>query len=508
MPLNIALRPHQERAIDLLRQSMRTGHRRPILQAPCGFGKTLVAAFVVDSMRSRGMTVAFGCPGIGLIDQTVERFAQYGIPMDDMGVIQANHPLTRGYAPIQICTAQTLARRTLPLVDALIVDEAHIRHQAYEDWLDLPEIDRRPKWVIGLSATPWAKGLGLVYDDLLKPTSTAELIEQGYLSPFKVYAPSIPDLSGVKTLAGDYNEGQLGKVMSGPKLVADVIDTWLRMGRSIGKTLCFAVNREHAKLLHDRFEDVGVRTAYVDAFTPREERDEIGRRLGAGEIEVVCNIGCLTTGIDWDVRCLILARPTKSEILFVQIIGRALRTADGKDHALILDHTGTHHQLGMVTDIDHDELDMGRKETRAERELKDETPKPRECHACGCLVPPLSNECPACGTARKPISPIEEVEGELVELGNGKRAKVGKVIDVLRAMPRQEIYSGLIWIAHLKGRSEKWAAHGYREIYGTWPNRQLPESREPDPLLRSWVKSRDIAYAKAKRREQELSGGI
>jgi DNA repair protein RadD len=181
-------------------------------------------------------------------------------------------------------------------------------------------------------------GLGKLYDDLLIPTTTAELIAKGFLSPFKVYAPSHPDLRGVKTVAGDYHEGQLSTVMSEAKLTADIVKTWLEKGED-RPTLAFCVDFAHARKLRDQFEAAGVSCGYVDAFTSRLERNEIAEKFRARLYQVVCSVGTLTTGIDWDVRCIILARPTKSEIRYVQIIGRGLRTALGKTECLILDHS-------------------------------------------------------------------------------------------------------------------------------------------------------------------------
>ena len=122
------------------------------------------------------------------------------------------------------------------------------------DWNNVP--------FIGLSATPWTKGLGKHYDDLIQVTTTAELIERGYLSPFRVYGPSKPDLSKCRTVAGDYNEQDLSAIMDEPKLVADVVETWCK-NWGADKTLCFAVDRAHARHLAERFESVGISTGYV-----------------------------------------------------------------------------------------------------------------------------------------------------------------------------------------------------------------------------------------------------
>lgn len=332
-----ALRPHQVNAMALLRESLVAGKRRPVLQMSTGAGKTVIAAHIIAGARSKGKRIAFCVPALSLVDQSFSRFAENGIDPADMGVMQGDHAWSRPHAPIQICSAQTLDRRGVPDVDVAVIDEAHVKFRVYEDWItgrkhEGPE-PYKPPVFIGLSATPWTKGLGKLYDDLIRPTSLQELIDAGYLSPFRVYAPSHPDLEGVKIRNGDYAEEELAQRMDQPQLVADVVNTWLTKGKG-RPTLCFATGRAHAKNLRDRFEEAGVRVAYVDANTPREEREEIGRKLGTSEIEVVCNIGCLTTGVDWSVECIILARPTKSASLFVQIIGRGLRTAPGKDHCI------------------------------------------------------------------------------------------------------------------------------------------------------------------------------
>ncbi len=484
------LRPHQQRAIDGLRQSLMAGHRRPILQAPTGAGKTVIAAHIVAGARAKHKRVCFCVPALGLIDQTFERFVENGIDAAEMGVIQGDHPWRKPGAPIQIATAQTLARRTLPDTDIVVIDEAHIRHSIYETWMATPAYEKTP--FIGLTATPWAKGLGRLFDDLIKPTSLSELIELGHLSKFRVFAPSHPDLTGVRTVAGDYHEGDLAERMNTEALVADVVQTWLVRGQD-QPTLCFAINRMHAQALHDRFAEAGVAVAYIDANTPREERDRIGKQLAAGAVKVVCNIGTLTTGIDWDVRCLILARPTKSESLFVQIIGRALRTADGKDHAIILDHSDTHLRLGMVTDIDHDELDSGRKEAKSEAKKKD-LPLPKECASCACLIPARMRECPNCGAEQK-LPQFSEADGDLVEIG-GARQPAGSVTDAIRKLGKQNVYSQLVMIMEDRGRSKGWVSHTYKDIFGVWPKSLGHWPMDPSPLVRSFVRHKDIAYAK------------
>lgn len=324
------LREHQTKAIGLLRDALRRGAKRPMLQLPTGAGKTRIASEVINLARAKGNRVIFTVPAISLVDQTAREFYAEGIR--DVGVMQANHPMTDASKPVQIASIQTLQRRSIPEAGLVIVDEAHKVFDFVGDWM------ARDEWLgvpfIGLSATPWTKGLGRLYDALIVGSTTAELIEAGYLSPFKVFAPSHPDLKGVRTVAGDFHEGDLAKVMN--PLIGDVVTTWLERGEG-RPTLCFAVDRKHASLLQEQFEGAGVACGYVDKDTDLLERERIRKRFAAGDLKVVCNVGVLTTGVDWDVRCIILARPTKSEILFTQIIGRGLRTADGKADCLARD---------------------------------------------------------------------------------------------------------------------------------------------------------------------------
>lgn len=481
------LHPHQADALDQLRCSLRAGSRRPVLQAPTGFGKTVVAAHIVHGVRQRGKRIAFCVPTLGLVDQTFERFVANGIPAGDMGVIQADHPWRRPAAPVQIATAQTLNRRTFPEVDVVVVDECHVRFDVYERWMQAcPQVT-----FVGLSATPWSKGLGQQYDDLIQSISLADLIERGYLSPFRVFAPSKPDLKGVRTVAGDYHEGDLAERCNKAELVADIVKTWL--DKAEGRpTLCFATGRDHARALHDRFEAHGVPVAYVDANTPRDEREEIGRQLGTGAIKVACNIGTLTTGIDWDVRCLILARPTKSKILYCQIIGRALRTADGKVDALILDHSDTTERLGFVTDIHVDELDDGTKPKQAEAVAK-EAPLPRCCPSCAALMPAASKTCSECGHGFVKPAIMGEAQGELVEVAPRKRDTVK---EGLVKQGKQSIYSQLLDIRQSRGRKPGWVANTYRDIFGVWP-RGLMDAPIPASMeLVSYCRHKDIRFAK------------
>jgi DNA repair protein RadD len=477
--MGASLRPRQIQLLDELDRALKAGCRRIMVQAPTGFGKTLVAAAIAKNEMNFGRRAIFTVPALSLIDQTVERFYAHGVR--DIGVIQANHLLTNYARLIQVASVQTLQRRHIPDASTVVIDEAHRWFDFYGNWMKNPAWSNVP--FVGLSATPWTRGLGKYFDKLIIASTTEELISEGYLSKFSVFAPSSPDLTKVRTVAGDYHDGDLSEVMDKSALIT----------RGKGRpTLCFAVDRVHAKHLQQKFIDRGVSAEYIDAYTEATERAAIAKRFHAGEVEVVCNVGCLTTGIDWDVRCIILARPTKSEMLFVQMIGRGLRTADGKDDCLILDHSDTHLRLGFVTDIHHEKLDDGRERQKAEPKSKEALPK--KCGKCSFLKPPKMLICPACGFKPEPKCQVVSNPGELVEFSARGVKKQTKSADKIA------FYRELKWIAQQRGYKSGWTAHKFKGRFGDWPNGLDHWSPvPPSQNTLGWIRSQQIAFAKGAR---------
>jgi DNA repair protein RadD len=481
--MSAMLRPQQTHLLDEIDRAIGGGYLHVMAQLPTGGGKTKVAATKTIQMREDGKRVLFIVPALELIDQTVERFYAEGIR--DIGVIQADHELTNWARPVQIASVQTLMRRTLPPTDLVFIDEAHHLFDVYGEWFasawkNIP--------VIGLSATPWTRGLGKYYEKLIIGSTTQNLVDAGYLSESRVFAPSSPDLTKVRTIAGDYHEGDLSKEMDKSALVADVITTWIERAEN-RPTLCFAVDRTHAKHLQQRFIECGIAAEYIDCYTTKLDRKAIAKRFHAGEVDVVCNVGVLTTGIDWDVRCIILARPTKSEMLFVQMIGRGLRTADGKDDCLILDHSDNHLRLGFVTDLHHDQLDDGRERQKAQPKAKEALPK--KCGKCSFLKPAKVLVCPACGFKPEPKCDVVNKEGELVEFSAHGVRKQTKT-------DRLGFYRELKHFANASGYKSGWVAHKYKEKFGHWPkglDHWPPMPPSPETL--GWIRSRQIAFAKA-----------
>jgi DNA repair protein RadD len=326
--------------------------------------------------------------------------------------------------------------------------------------------------------------MGLRWHDLVIPVTIGDLIGQGFLSQFSAYAPDVPDLSRVKTVAGDYAEAALQEIMGESKLVGSVVETWLRRGED-RPTLCFAVNRAHAAQLQAQFSRQGVAAGYVDANTDIVERQVINQQFRDGELRVICSVRTMTTGVDLPVSCIIDAAPTRSEMLHVQKIGRGLRVNPGTEDCLILDHAGNSLRLGLVTDISHPALDRTEKgEKQAAKPKAEKLPKP--CPACETLH--LGAVCPACGHEKKPASGITEAAGDLVEVtGRVRKVTLGE---------KQAFWSMTKHLQMERGWSDGRAAHFYRERFGVWPRGLMDAPRAPDRAFWGYEKSRRIAYAK------------
>jgi superfamily II DNA or RNA helicase len=495
------LRDYQQTAIDSVRTEIISGHK-PVLSAPTGSGKTLIASEIFALAREKNKRVVFVVPFLSLINQTWRAFERAGMDARDMSIIQGDHQLTNYSKPIQIASAQTLERRPkLPEADMVIFDECHINRKIYQRWMnEAPHIT-----FIGLSATPWANGMGDLWSKMIVVSTLAELIEQKHLSPFKYYAPAQPDLSKARVRMGDYVESDLEKIMVDATLIADIVNTWREKANG-RPTFCFCVNRKHAQEVQAQFLRAGIPAGYVDAYTKVEERENLVAQLKTGHLSVICNIGTMTTGVDAPfVSCIIMARPTKSEMLFIQIVGRGLRQdpESGKTDCLILDHSNTALNLGRPDEIHYDGFASAKAATAAEKRKQEKNKKkPRLCPCCQFVLLPKESDCPSCGYQfPPPVSNVAVHEGALAELG--RKGKVGKY----ERDDKQAWYSGLLWIAKDRGYNKGWVAHKYKEAFGVWPKGLDERPEFPDATIFNWVKSRNIAWAKVQNKIRQ-SGGL
>jgi len=484
------LRQYQLNAIQLVRIALTKIGRHIIMVAPCGAGKTEIAAKIIQNVLSSGKKVIFMVDRIVLAEQASARFDKYEIPH---GILQGQNERYDPEKPCQIVSAQTLIRRKIPDdIDVIIVDEAHVRSAA----VDKLKAYNPDAFYIGLTATPFAKGMAKFWHGVVVAVTTSELTDNGYLVPTVVYAAPKPELGKVKVVAGEYQNKSLAEETDKPKLTADIVSTWKKRGED-RQTLVFAVNRAHAKHIEIAFNDAGVVAESIDCYTKDEERQVIIDRFNACEIRVLVSVMVLTVGFDSPVAsCAILACATKSKIKHLQSIGRVLRLYDGKKDAIILDHGGNTERLGFATD-DHDYvLDDGKPKKKQEsREAKEKLPK--ACPSCDYIKPAGVHKCPACGFAPERIYSPDFEDGELVEIKKAKKARKEYSVE-----EKQKFLGGLNMHAKEKGyRKGKgcwgWALKQYEHKFGCSPSSKIQWGYvcEKNDDVKKWIQHMAIAHA-------------
>lgn len=468
-------REYQSDAINRLQQKAREGKRRLILQAETGSGKTVMAARMIERSLDLGKRVLFIAPQRQLVYQCSEKLYDAGIYKH--GIIMREEEFTP--APVQVASRDTLyarairsKRMTLPPADVVYVDECHVANKMLEKILAAyPDAFK-----IGLTATPAkgdGSGMGDWYDDMVQAIPNSDLIKLGYKVPSRVFAPTMPDLKGVpKNADGDYRPEPLGKRMMETVLVGDVVENWIRLSER-RRTIVFCASVAHAIFVRDKFRRAGVAAEYVEGGTETEDRQRIFKGLKDGTIEVLVNCMVTTFGFDapW-VSCLVFLRPTKSFVLYRQMIGRGGRPCPtlGKTDCLMIDHAGLVYEHGMPDDDIEWELSPSTRVQEKRKRDREGSPdkEPIVCPKCFAAFSGR-NRCPNCGNAlEKKGKHLETKRGELVEVGRtGQRRDFPKE-------EKQRYWRYCLGVCAAKGRKAGAAAHMYRQRFGIWPRMLTP----------------------------------
>lgn len=499
------LREHQHKAIYGLRQDWKK-YRSHLINAPCGFGKTAVAAYLCNSFAKAGLKTVFAAPYVTLVDQTYEKFIEYG--MDAPSVIWQRDPRYSPSAMIHIASADTLIARDEAIPEGtrvFIWDECDLRRvRLLEELKNRPEIK-----VIGLTATPYAPWLGQHYENFIKPCTTNELIDNGWLTPFHIKHPnlgeSIERMSHVKErVTGgekDYAIGEAAEAMMGVKIVGDILGIWMESGEN-RPTIGFAINKDSANAYTREFLKAGVSAAVIVDNTPKEERERVYKDFRAGIVKVIWNVGVLGAGFDADVRCIIWARPTKSERVWVQGVLRGSRPAKGKTECLLFDHTPTHFNLGDPNDIEyyqlHDGSDGMEQAITKEKEKRKKEAQAKICIKCDRMKASGEYVCVGCGF--KPLGGDAAECNESIGLVDAKKSEKNEKFTL---EDKQKFYSELQgWklqsSSSKKPVSDKRVLAMYKNKFGVWPRKLSPAPIAPSVETLNYIKSRQIAYAKSK----------
>ena len=403
-------RPYQERDLDRLRYALRSGHDRICYALPTGGGKTYTMGRMAIGAAQKGKSTTFICHRLELVDQASRTLDAMGIPH---GIIAPGHTMTRD--KVQVASIQTLVRRMTRVraPDLLVIDEAH--HAPAGTWLKVIDAWSGAK-VIGLTATPSrldGRGLGDVFTELVVGPSVAELIADGYLAPYQVYAPPIGiTTEGVNTRGGDFAKDQLAKAVDKPTITGDAVRHYQRItpGR---QAIVFCVSVEHSKHVVAQFRAAGIRAEHLDGNEDKQRRRRIVEAYGRGEIKVLSACEIFVEGFDAPgAEVCVLLRPTQSLTIYLQAVGRVLRPQPGKT-AVILDHAGCALRHGLPDD-DREWTLQGRKKG-AKRQAEPTMPI-KQCPSCfACHAP--APKCPACGH-------VYEAEGRQVEHQDGELQQV------------------------------------------------------------------------------------
>jgi DNA or RNA helicases of superfamily II len=452
----IQLRPKQQLAVERVREAFGQ-FRRVLLVAPTAFGKTVTFSYIAESATRLGRRVIIVAHRQELIDQISRTLSWFDV---DHGIIDPRFsPAYR--KPVQVASIGTLLSRLkksrIPpdyqRFSLMILDEAH-HLLATNTFGKVYDMLGQPR-MLGVTATPQrgdGKGLGEeaggLFQTLIEVTDVAELIREGFLSDYSIYAPQEEiDLSGVKVMAGDYEKKSLAERVDRPKVTGNAVREYSRICPGV-PTVVFCVSIEHCQHVAAEFQAAGFNFQVIDGSMSAERRKSLIDGLGNGRVTGLVSCDVISEGTDIPaITCAIFLRPTRSLGLFIQQAGRALRTvyADGYDlstregrlaaiaaspkpRAILLDHAGLTWVHGLIDDPREWSLEGKKKRKGAKREQQDQRLRFAQCPKCF-TIHEVAPVCPGilpdgtpCGHVYETATrKVEQREGDLREITREER---------------------------------------------------------------------------------------
>jgi len=416
--VTINLRPYQSQSVAEIRAALARGHRSVLFVLPTGGGKTVVFSHIAERAASKGNRIAILVHRVELLEQASASLQGLGVRH---GLIAAGRSMDLS-APVQVASVATLARRLhrLPadLFQLLVVDEAH--HSNAGTWAKVLAHFHRAR-VLGVTATPCrcdGRGLGEWYGEMVLGPTAAWLTENGpepgktYLAPARILAPPGITLSGLRKRMGDYDMKQAAEMLSSGQAMGSPLSHY-RQHLEGQTAIAFCCSVAHAEAVAALFNEHGIAAASIDGTMDTATRRQLLERLGTGDLKVLTSCSLIGEGVDVpSVAGCILLRPTQSLSLHLQMIGRCLRPAPGKTHAVVLDHVGNTLRHGLPTDDREWSLEGVSKRSR------EQAPSVRVCPRCFAAMATGTAECPECGHQFVPERrELEHVDGQLVEYG-------------------------------------------------------------------------------------------
>lgn len=412
----IIMRDYQTQIIDQTRQLMRQGHKSILIQLSTGAGKTVIASYMLKSALNKGMRAYFGCHRVELIRQTIRTLANFEVPC---GVISAGFQ-SEPQQNIQVCSIPTLFRRLSKVQEPNLFFWDEARFIGAKTWTNIYKAFPNSYHVL-LDATPVrmdGKALGEYATALVRGPEMRWLIDAGFLSDYRAFAPSGVDTSGIKKSMGDFQKTQLDELMDKPTITGNAVKEYIKIAN--GKSaVVFCVSINHSEHVASAFRSAGVSAAHVDGNTHPSDRKQIMNDFASGRTKVLTNVDIASCGLDIPkMEAVILLRPTQSLSLYLQQVGRVLRPAPGKTHAIILDHANNIEHHGLPDDERTWSL-----EGRAGRQaIQKSEPGIKVCSFCFAAQPMGSSTCRHCDQLfEKKDREILEVDGELTEIDRARK---------------------------------------------------------------------------------------
>lgn len=456
----IQLREYQQAAIGQLRGAFRAGFHSPLLVSPTGSGKTVMFSYLTARLREARQRVAILVHRDELSDQVSRTLSEFNV---DHGMITAGSLYDRR-EQAHVASVFTLARRIerVAVPDYVICDEAH-HAIAGSCWGNVIAVwrEKNPSLrLIGVTATPErlsGEGLGQTFDTMVLGPTTRELIDLDALAAYRLFAPAkAVDLSGVGMQAGDFKKGALAGAMDKPAIIGSAVGEYQKLLNG-APAVAFCVSVEHAQHTAEQFRAAGFRAVCLDGKMDRGMRREINRDFARGAINVITSCELISEGYDMPgIVGAILLRPTWSLALYLQQVGRALRTAPGKAHAILLDHVGNSARHGMPDDPREWSL-LGREKKKGKPE---DNVACRQCERCYAVSPAAASKCRECGAEfPRKVREIDELEGTLSEVEIARERR-----EAARAQAAAKTLEDLIRLGTERGFKNPagWARHVFQ----------------------------------------------
>lgn len=446
------LRTYQTQAINKLRASFIKGKKSLLLVMPTGAGKTVVFAEISKRLVESERKVLILVHRRELIKQAANKLKLIGV---SHGIIAAKFKPTN--KNIQIASIQTLVRRLDKnefFPDYIIIDEAH--HTAAGSWQKILDYfnETSQSYKIGCTATPTrldGKGLGDFFEEMVFGPSIRKLIDDKFLAPYKVFAPPLKaNLNAVKVVAGDYKKSELQNELNKVDIIGDAVEQYKKHADGL-PAIAFCISIKHAQEVCEQFKNAGYKSAVIHGEMNIDDRDEVIKDLSKGKINVLTSVDVISEGTDVEiVSCAILLRPTKSESLYLQQVGRVLRYQENKT-AIILDHVNNTRTFGFVDD--DRKWDLNSKKRNNRKKNTEGLITVETCKRCFATYKPQP-KCPVCSyESQMRQRYIKHEEGQLQEL---KRVEI-ETDQKKKLISAARTYEELLQVEKILGYKSGWA---------------------------------------------------